>query len=523
MLLCVGLIVFSCKSKKAVVAKKPNSEQEQNNAPKGSSNTPKIYTNNTERYIDVHKGTAKQEMKLYGIPASITLAQGILESGAGQGRLAKEANNHFGIKCHEWTGEKIYHDDDKKQECFRKYEHAKYSFRDHSLFLTERDRYAKLFRLHPKDYTGWARGLRNAGYATDRKYPDKLISIIERYRLYKLDEEVLAEKQKISSVNEKKNREGASLENEAKTGVSSTLGTYKVLKGDTQYSISRKFNISVKELQKINGLRNTSLNVGQELNVPLSSPTVDSKVITDVTPKAPKKVATPVKVVEKSNATQVHKVVKGDTQYSISRTYNISVSTLQNMNGLRNTSLNVGQELIVPLSNASESPNKITTNTPNTVKSVAKNTEKPPTTPVKDIQQPVKSTQQIHKVVKGDTQYSISRRYNISVKELQNMNNLKSTSLFIGQALRVPLGNKSSQGKEAKSITPSAKKNTASTIKASQNSDDSKVYKVVKGDTQYSISKKYNITVKELQSMNGLKDTALFIGQELVINPSSKN
>lgn len=115
-----------------------------------------------------------EEMRKYKIPASITLAQGILESGSGKGRLAVEANNHFGIKCHGWTGKKIYHDDDASQECFRKYDYAKSSFEDHSTFLTTRGRYSKLFDYKVDDYKSWAKGLRAAGYATDRKYPQKI-------------------------------------------------------------------------------------------------------------------------------------------------------------------------------------------------------------------------------------------------------------------------------------------------------------------------------------------------------------
>ena len=139
----------------------------------------------------MYSAIAQEEMRLYGIPASITLAQGILESNSGRGRLSVEANNHFGIKCHDWTGAKMYHDDDTAQECFRKYKDAKYSYRDHSLFLTTRKRYAKLFDLDKDDYKRWAKELKDAGYATDRKYPDKLITLIERYKLYNLDDEVL--------------------------------------------------------------------------------------------------------------------------------------------------------------------------------------------------------------------------------------------------------------------------------------------------------------------------------------------
>ena len=146
-ILCVALLVFSCKSKKGIVTKKSSDETKQVEVKqKDKEKDVKVYVNNTERYIDFHKATAQNEMSLYGIPASITLAQGILESGSGKGRLSVKANNHFGIKCHGWTGKKIYHDDDEKQECFRKYKDAKYSFRDHSLFLSERKRYSKLFK-----------------------------------------------------------------------------------------------------------------------------------------------------------------------------------------------------------------------------------------------------------------------------------------------------------------------------------------------------------------------------------------
>ncbi|PWH84506.1 N-acetylmuramidase [Algibacter marinivivus] len=254
-ILCVGLLVFSCKSKKGIVTRKTNDASKQVETKQVDKHVAtKTYANNTERYIDLHKATAQQEMNLYGIPASITLAQGILESGSGNGRLSVEANNHFGIKCHGWTGKKIYHDDDAKQECFRKYKDAKYSFRDHSLFLTERKRYSKLFKLKKEDYRGWAKGLKAAGYATDRKYPQKLISLIERYKLYKFDKEVLGDsyvKYESTIVNE--------------------AVTYTVVKGDTLYSISKRYNISVEKLQNINGLPDAALSVGQVLVVKPSS------------------------------------------------------------------------------------------------------------------------------------------------------------------------------------------------------------------------------------------------------------
>lgn len=141
-----------------------------------------------EEYIDCYAPVAVAEMEAFGIPASITLAQGLLESAAGQSALAVEANNHFGIKCHrDWTGPTMLRDDDAKDECFRAYAQAAESFRDHSLFLT-RKRYRPLFELPQSDYASWARVLRECGYATDPHYADRLIAIIERYALYSYDD-----------------------------------------------------------------------------------------------------------------------------------------------------------------------------------------------------------------------------------------------------------------------------------------------------------------------------------------------
>ena len=140
-------------------------------------------------YINKFAPAAIKNMRFYKIPASITLAQGILESGHGRGTLALKANNHFGIKCHnDWKGKSILHDDDEENECFRSYKNPLRSYRDHSLFLVQRERYSDLFKLKRKDYEGWARGLKDAGYATDPKYAEKLISLIERFDLQRFDE-----------------------------------------------------------------------------------------------------------------------------------------------------------------------------------------------------------------------------------------------------------------------------------------------------------------------------------------------
>lgn len=142
----------------------------------------------TDQYIKKYSEWAIEEMERSGIPASITLAQGILESGSGNSRLARKGKNHFGIKCHsDWTGEKIYEDDDAKGECFRKYKNAYESFKDHSDFLMKHSRYSFLFNLPIEKYKAWAKGLQKAGYATNPKYAKILIGLIERHKLYEYD------------------------------------------------------------------------------------------------------------------------------------------------------------------------------------------------------------------------------------------------------------------------------------------------------------------------------------------------
>lgn len=263
-LIALLLIMFSVACGTGKKARQQASSKERNvpavvdkNAPAKEKTqvpaTPRTYSDKIEAYIHEFAPIAREEMELYKIPASITLAQGILESGAGEGELTRKANNHFGIKCHGWNGGSVYHDDDRSQECFRKYKDPKYSYRDHSLFLTERKRYAALFDLDITDYKGWARGLRAAGYATDRKYPDKLISLIERYQLYRYDGDSPAREVLAYS--------------EPRAERDSAVRAYTVKQGDTLYSIAKRHNLSVEQLQKMNNLRDTNIGIGQTLYV----------------------------------------------------------------------------------------------------------------------------------------------------------------------------------------------------------------------------------------------------------------
>lgn len=255
-----------------VSSNKEEQKSEELNATSNISTT----SSSVHDYINQFKDVAKNNMKEYKIPASITLAQGILESGAGKGRLCLEANNHFGIKCHTgWTGPSITHDDDALQECFRKYADPADSYRDHSKFLTSRSRYNDLFTLDILDYKGWAQGLKNAGYATDPKYPSKLIGIIERYQLFLFDHEVVAPEQK----NEVKQKEFTNnqveeiVEEKAVEVVTNSAMTtnddsvYVIQKGDTLYSLSKRFNTTVEKLKELNNLKDNSLSIGQEIKI----------------------------------------------------------------------------------------------------------------------------------------------------------------------------------------------------------------------------------------------------------------
>ena len=249
-----------------------------------------------ESYIKQYRDLAVKEMKKYRIPASITLAQGLLESGAGQSTLARKSNNHFGIKCgSDWRGKTVSHDDDARGECFRAYKHPKQSYEDHSKFLANRPRYASLFKLDITDYKGWARGLKKAGYATNSRYAEQLIGIIELYDLHKYDR-----KGGLKWMKENPNPH--------QTYIANGLVYIVVRAGDSWKSISKELDISQKKLRKYNDMyKGYALQVGDILYLEKKNRKAGKEHI-------------------------VHVLRAGESMYSISQKYGIRLKNLYKLN-----------------------------------------------------------------------------------------------------------------------------------------------------------------------------------------------
>lgn len=275
-------------------------------------------------YINTYKDIAVKKMHEYGIPASITLAQGLLESGSGNSDLTVNANNHFGIKCHkEWTGMTYVMDDDEKNECFRKYASAEESFNDHSLFLTSRPRYAGLFQLDKKDYKGWAYGLKSAGYATNPRYPEMLIKIIEENELYLFDSEGGASfaKKTVHKSPVKKNEAKAKktdrraqyefvevAEGNRKIYLNNNVRLTYAREGDDVHTIANDLGIHAFQLLRYNELgKNETLSKGQVIYV------------------EPKK---------KKASEEIHIFLEGETMRDVSQYYGIKLKSLYKKNDM---------------------------------------------------------------------------------------------------------------------------------------------------------------------------------------------
>lgn len=274
-----------------------------------------------EQYIEMYKHIAMEEMRRHGIPASIKLAQGILESGFGNSDLAVIGNNHFGIKCHGWQGRTFYKDDDEINECFRAYDDPIQSFRDHSEFLTGRERYSNLFKLDITDYRGWARGLRRAGYATNPRYPELLIGIIERNSLYEFDRQVVGTlaRRNPSAISSRPPRNTGQQGSAQPNQSPSTSAVREVHQnnriryvyakaGDTPESIAEEMGMWAREIYRYNEMERTgTLQPGQ---------------IVYLQPK------------RRRGSEQYHFAKSGETMYEISQQYGIRLNSLYRRNNM---------------------------------------------------------------------------------------------------------------------------------------------------------------------------------------------
>lgn len=453
-----------------------------------------------EQYIEKYSAIAVDEMYRSKIPASITLAQGILESGNGNSRLATEANNHFGIKCKKsWTGKTIYEDDDAPQECFRKYEAAIDSYRDHSDFLMNNSRYAFLFDLDRTDYKGWAYGLKKAGYATNPQYAELLITFIDRHKLHRFDgvklseeedRELKEDKAEIVKVHGKEfvnngvpgvvaiaNESYAQiamhydikvyqiyrnndLEKDAncKEGDTVYLKTKKlksdieihvVLGAETMHWISQRYAIKLDRL-----LERNQMIVGQE---PAKGETINLKNKRD---KAPKLVtAAIIDVVIHKDSAQVSEPIKIDTSY--------------NKKVYENTQLNIETSKPVETLNLEDSTH--------------------------DFKQNLSF---FHTVQKGETLYSIGRKYGIRVDAIMYLNLLPNDAIEAGQRLIINPAITNADTKEPQSVPG--------------------IHIVRQGETLFKIAKLYGLTTTDIRATNNLENDTVFIGQRLVIVKDGK-
>jgi LysM repeat protein len=444
------------------------------------------------QYINQYSAFAVDEMYRSKIPASITLAQGILESGNGNSRLAREANNHFGIKCkNTWKGKTMYEDDDAPQECFRKYDAVIDSYRDHSDFLMKNTRYAFLFDLEPTDYKSWAHGLKKAGYATNPQYADLLITFIERHKLDRFDGVKLSEEEDRELKEEKAEivkSYGKEFENNGVPGI-------RAKKGESFAQIALDYDIKVHQLYRYNDL-------GKEVNCK-EGDTIYLKA---------KKTKTD---------SLYHTVANGQTMFWISQRYAVRLDKLMERNLLKEGQEPAAGEQIYLRNKRDAAPKlfapvsyEVVIATPVKQDSVFMDTlynqkvydnvkdnietQKPVETEVIDSLHEFKENLSFfHTVQAGETLYSIGKKYSVRVDAIQYINLLEGLTISVGQRLIINPAITSADTKDPQS-TPG-------------------LHVVRQGETLFSIAKQYGLKTVDIMATNDLTTDQVAIGQKLVI------
>lgn len=372
------------------------------------------YDQNVEAYIRQYSSIAVEEMQRTGIPASITLAQGIIESNAGQSPLATKANNHFGIKCHvEWNGPSFTYDDDRKNECFRKYDSSINSYKDHSDFLQSRPRYAVLFTYDAKDYKSWAKGLKACGYATNPQYANILIKCIDDYDLHQWDLTENERSKWFASLN--KSDSTPDIKADGNPEVVNATPTIKnaseriyvfndidcvtLLEGESLNDLATTYEIGIKRLMRYNDITST----GQI-------------IAGDRVYLQPKR---------HNGDLALHTVLAGETMLSISREHGIQLNKLYEKNLMPAGTQPVAGEVLYLQEIREEMPALL-----------SEKSGSPSVTAQSAVfEKPVAET--VHIVAKGDTLYSISKKYKVTINDLKTINHLNSTDLQVGEKIVV--------------------------------------------------------------------------------------
>lgn len=451
-----------------------------------------------EQYIDKYNVIAIDEMYRSKIPASVTLAQGILESGNGNSRLAVEANNHFGIKCkNTWTGKTIYEDDDAPQECFRKYDAAIDSYRDHSDFLMKNARYAFLFDLDQTDYKAWAHGLKKAGYATNPQYAELLITFIEKHQLNRFDKTRLSEEED----RELKEEKAVQLKERGKEFLNNGVAATRVKKGESFAQIALDYDIKVFQIYRNNDLEKDAIcREGDTLYLRAKKAKAQS---------------------------EFHYVGKGQTLHWISQRYAVKLDKLLERNLLdRGEEPAEGEQIYLNTKRLSkpklqQSGDSVIAPKPN-VSVVEKQPEiaavdtqfnqKVYENPIQNLetQKPVEELDTkdslhdfkenlsfFHTVQKGETLYGIGRKYSVRVDAIKYINLLESDTIEVGQRLIINPAITSADTREPQSIPG--------------------IHVVRQGETLYQIARTYGLKTEDIIATNSLPDNQIYIGQKLII------
>jgi LysM repeat protein len=464
-----------------------------------------------EQYIEKYYKIAIEEMQKYKIPASITLAQGILESGSGNSDLAKKAKNHFGIKCHSsWKGKRYFMDDDEKDECFRVYKNPKSSFEDHSAFLTNRGRYEFLFTDYATtDYKKWAKGLKKAGYATNPKYPNLLIDLIERYHLYKYD--------RIDFVPEETVQKDVLVleEVEEETFVLEETNEYiKALMGrNVYYSDAKKGIFIFNRIKTIKAKGRTPLEIAVLFGVNFERLKKYNDLVGDEKFKEGQNVFLQPK---RFKGSQKDYLVKpGDSMWDISQMFGIKMSSLLKKNLLApGQQAKPGETLMLRKKRKTEIQTIAYKEVLKTKRLIE--AEKPKRVVNKTFIKPLGTTIDI---IQESKDVEVEKPKVFKPAQIQELEVIEPVNP-VEVVDKYPIGKYVEKNEELEKLIneiPVVKSSQTNESKPNTNVKSGLTHKVKQGETLYFISRKYNVSVDELKILNNLQDNGINIGQDLII------